>query len=418
MVPMLPAYAVEKLTLRVNDAEAVPGGTVAIVLRTYASKPIEQGQLCLEAKPTVSASSGPAKRAQSAEVFSDNQDTESVFAANLTQAVQTFVIEFSSPTATINSSDGPLAVFLVDLDDNLIPGQTFDLEIDPQNTFVFDENGNPIVIRPRGGTLFIRDPSDPISLGVEADDVVPGGVARLSLQTRERIPLAYGRVGLVYNRAIAAGPPTVSVDPRYGRATFTLDTSVPGFTVIHFTSTDGSLNSIPGSVIDIHLPTRDTISADTLSPISLDASAFLVDTTGRSLALSLESDVLHFVAPTSFAPGNVVNLRLDKGASSMIELDWSEACGDPDGFSIYRGDLAVGLSSLSPEPGACNTYGTTALLPMGGAAGELFLIVAQRELLAGGYGVGSGQVSRAPIFNACYPPAPGPTTNACQPTEP
>ena len=418
LLPALPTSAVDKLTLRVNDAVAVPGGTAAIVLRTYASRPIEQGQLCLEAKPSTPAPSGPAKTVRSAEVFSDGQDTSLTLSADLTEAVQTFVVQFISPTATVNSSDGPLAVLFVDLDETLTPGQTFDLTIDLQNTFFVDGNGNPIEIRPRSGTLTIRDPSDPVTVGIEGEDVAPGGVAQLSLRTKEHLPLSSGHVGFLYNASIAAGPPSVVIDPRYGQASFTLDTSVPGRAMVDFVSADASLNSIPGSVISLHVPTLETIPVGSVSPISLDASSFLIGATGQGLLLALENDALNFVPPTNVSPGNVVGLRLNKEALGLIELDWNEACGEADGFSVYRGVLALGYDSLTPEPGACNLYRSSALVPMGSAAGELFLVVPQREQLAGGYGSSSGRVPREPIFGACYPPDLATTAAVCPPAEP
>src|SRR5829696_5211925 len=39
------ASAADKLALRTNDAEGVPGGVVAVVVRTYASRAIGQGQI-------------------------------------------------------------------------------------------------------------------------------------------------------------------------------------------------------------------------------------------------------------------------------------------------------------------------------------------------------------------------------------
>lgn len=418
LLSVFPAVAVETLTLRLNDTVAVPGGTAAIVLRTYASRPIEQGQLCIEARPSGPAPSGPATNTRSAQVYSDNQDTSLTFTADLTQAVQTFIVQFSSPTATINSTDGPLAAILVDLDETLLPGQTFDLSIDLQNTFFIDENGNPIAIQTRPGRLTIRDPSDPFTIAAHADDVVPGDVATLSLHTTEHLPLFFGRVGIVYDSSIAAGPPTVSVDPRYGQATLSLDVSIPGLALIDFISPDRSLNRIPGPVIDLHVPTLDTIPVGTLSPISLDASVVLIDTMGRGMPLTLESDVVNFVPAISMTPGRVINLRLNKNVQGMIELNWSGECGDPDGFSVYRGDVALGYTSLMPEPGACNLPETSFVLPMGVPAAELFLIVPYRTQLAGGYGMRSGQDPREPIVGACYAPAPETATTACQPVTP
>lgn len=418
LLSALPAVALDELTLRVNDAVAVPGGTAAIVLRTYASRPIEQGQLCLEAKPATPAPSGAATSVRSAEVFSDNQDTALTFAADLAQAVQTFIVQFDSPTATINSSDGPLAVVLVDLDESLTPGQAFELSIDVQNTFFIDESGNPIEIRPRSGTLIIRDPSDPVTVGVEAEDFAPGDIATLSLRTMEHLPLSSGRIGFLYDAAIASGPPTVHIDPRYGQATFMLDTSIPGFTLVDFVSTDGSLNSIPGSVISLHVPTLGTVPAGTVSPISLSASSILMNTVGQGLPLALENGALNFVPSSTAGPGHVTDLRLNKDASGTIVLDWDENCGDPDGFSIYRGDLFLGYDSLTPEPGACNVYGSSAILSTGSSTGELFLVVPHREQLAGAYGVSSDQALRQPILGACYLPDNETSTPDCQSVTP
>ncbi len=418
LVSTLPTVAAQKLTLRVNDAVSVPGGTAAIVLRTYVSRPIEQGQLCLEATPSTSAPSGPVSNARSAEVFSDNQDTSLTFSADLTQTVQTFIIQFSSPTATINSSDGPLAVLFLDLEDTLTPGQTFDLTIDLQNTFFIDENGDPIEIRPRAGTLRIRDPSDPVNVKVDSETVAPGGVAKLSFQTMEHIPLSSGRVGFVYDSAIAAGPPTVGVDPRYGQALFTLDASVPGLAIVNFVSPDGSLNNIPGNVVDLYVPTLDTVPVGTETSISLDASVFIVETTGHSPLLVLGSNTLSFGSAVNSGPGNVIDLRLTKRVLGTIELDWNGECGDPDGYSVYRGDLAFGYASLTPEPGGCDVLDNAAVLPMGAAAGELFLIVPHHGGLAGGYGVSAGQELRAPIVAACYPPTSETITPGCQSAEP
>ncbi|HSN86740.1 MAG TPA: hypothetical protein VL025_08280, partial [Thermoanaerobaculia bacterium] len=51
----------EVLKLRVNDAIGRPGGTVAIVLRTYAARPIRQGQISVRVRgggTTKAAASG------------------------------------------------------------------------------------------------------------------------------------------------------------------------------------------------------------------------------------------------------------------------------------------------------------------------------------------------------------------------
>ena len=47
------------------------------------------------------------------------------------------------------------------------------------------------------------------------------------------------------------GTPTVKLDPRYGRSTFTVDTSKPGRLVVDFKSPDGTYNTVPGTIVAI-----------------------------------------------------------------------------------------------------------------------------------------------------------------------
>ena len=53
------ARKADKLTLRINDAEGARGEVVAVVLRTYSSRPLGQGQICFTASRP-----GAARRAE------------------------------------------------------------------------------------------------------------------------------------------------------------------------------------------------------------------------------------------------------------------------------------------------------------------------------------------------------------------
>jgi len=394
---VFPVAAREKLTLRINDAVAVPGATAAIVLRTYASRPIEQGQLCLDATPTDPAQSGAADAPATTQVFSANSDTSSTISTDLLSSTQTFLVTFSSPTATINSVDGPLAVIFVELADDLVPGQTFNLAIDLANTHLTDEFGNPIEIRPRSGTLSIRAPAYPVTFGIEAEDVAPGETARVSLTTNESLTLAQGHIGILYDASIAAGLPQAEIDPRYGNAQYTLDTSLPGIAIVDFVSSDGSFNRIPGNVISLLIPTSSAITPGTQSPILLDAEANAVATSGTTLDLRLESDLLAFTGLGFPGAGEVSDLSLSRAGSGMLSLDWSKGCKNPDGYSIYRGDMASGYASAVPEPGACDTASSSASMPALPGLNEFFIVVPHRNGLSGGYG------GRTPLPGACFP---------------
>ena len=69
----------DELRLRVNDATGVPGGLVAIVVRTYAPRGIRQGQMCFRAlwNETEGYGDTPFVGLESAIVFSQRSDAES-----------------------------------------------------------------------------------------------------------------------------------------------------------------------------------------------------------------------------------------------------------------------------------------------------------------------------------------------------
>ena len=73
-----PVSAKDRLTLRVNDAVAEPGGLAAIVVRTYSSRGVSSGQICMEAgsvrAPTGGGAVGPFTALERVKVFSKRKD--------------------------------------------------------------------------------------------------------------------------------------------------------------------------------------------------------------------------------------------------------------------------------------------------------------------------------------------------------
>lgn len=294
------------LKLRVNDAIGAPGGTVAVVLRTYAARPIRQGRISLRVRKRTS----PAKAALTVEaltepvrpvtflgvtVYSQRRDAKSQSTqagAADSQAVQ---VNFSSASGTVNASDGPLAVFRFRLSSAVSPGQEYLLEIDPSVTSLVDGGGRPIAIEPIAAVLTVRAPSDPLAVEAEGDEVEPGEAAELGFSTFEPFGVSGGQLTLRYNASVAAGAPSVAMDSRYGRSTFTVDTSRPGILVVKFQSPDGTLNTVPGNIIAVSLPTRASAPIGMETPISLDrAGTWLLSKKGRKLKLKMEDGRLAF----------------------------------------------------------------------------------------------------------------------------
>jgi hypothetical protein len=293
------------LVLRVNPAIAAPGGTVAVVLRTYAPRPVRQGQMVVRVirrpKPqkalglTLEEITQPVRPLTflSATVYSQGNDATSQ--GNLTGQPdsQTAMVQFASPSATVNASDGPLAVFRFRLDPSVAPGQVFDLSLDPALTGLVDPGGQAVVLQPRNATLTVRAPSAPYLLEADGDKVGPGETAELGVNTFEPFLVSGGRITLTWNARIAGAVPAVRMDPRYGKATFTTDTSRPGRLVVDFKSPDSSFNTVPGTIVSISMPISASAAIGASSPFALDpAGTWLLNRRGKKIPMRMENGAI------------------------------------------------------------------------------------------------------------------------------
>lgn len=290
-----PARAVEEpLTLRISDTVALPGGLAAVVLRTYAPRSIRQGQVCFHG-----LSRGTTTLVALEDVVVFSRDDDALVQAHIDPVTQAVDLTFDSPTAGVNWADGPLAVFFLRVGADDPPGATLDLALDLQETFLVDANGAAIAVDSRPGTLSIRDPAAPVLFEAEGDKVAPGARAQLAVGTEEAILLGAGQAELIYDPALFLAPPVARIDPRHGNAVFTATYPSPGRLRVSFTSPDGSLNEVPGGILEVTGTIRPTIPVGTISPLSLDpAQTWLEDPLGAPIALDLIADVVEIVPDT------------------------------------------------------------------------------------------------------------------------
>lgn len=146
------AKADDELTLRVNDVRGGPSEIVSVVVRSYAPRSVEQGQICLTAADA-GASPVPFRVLENVEVRSSEDDV--VVSGALLDA-RTMVVRFYSPSGTINESDSPLAIFDVELSELLEDGQRYTLKVDLDRSFIVDSSGVPVPLEIRDGKLEIR----------------------------------------------------------------------------------------------------------------------------------------------------------------------------------------------------------------------------------------------------------------------
>jgi hypothetical protein len=297
----------DTLTLRVNPAIAVQGGVFTVVLRTYAPRPIRQGQVLVKvgrrppsksafpaALPTAAAQpERPLATLLSAVVYSVRGDSVTQTSFTFNPAGQSTMVRFQSPSAGVNAADGPMAVLRYRLDSSVTPGQQLDLQIDPAISSLIDGGGGTVVLDPRAGVLTVRAPGSPFTVEAEGDEVAAGEVAELGVQTFEPFPVSGGRFTLRYNASLAGGPPVVRMDQHYGKSTFTVDRSKPGRLVVNFQSSNKTLNTVPGTIVAVSLPIKAGAAAGTVSPVSLDpAQSWLLSVKGRKLPLKMEAGVI------------------------------------------------------------------------------------------------------------------------------
>jgi hypothetical protein len=298
------------LKLRLNDAIAAPGGTVALVVRTYAARPIRQGRITVKVRRPAGAKAATAALGITTDevvepggpltflravVFSRRGDAVTTVSPTPSPDGHTVRLDFSSRTATINAVDGPLAVLFFRLSAGAVAGERFVVEIDPALTGLTDRNGAPLALEPIAAELVVRRPGAPYELEAEGDEVEPGEIAELGVTTAEPFPIAGGRLVLRYDPAAAAGAPVVTMDSRYGKAAFVVDHSVPGRLVVAFQSPDASLNGIPGRIVAIDLKTRASAAIGWETPVTLDPTSWLrAKPGGRKMKVRLENGSLAF----------------------------------------------------------------------------------------------------------------------------
>ncbi len=309
-----PPAVAESLTLRVNDAEALPGGIAALVLRTYASRPISQGQICLrvaaasfakgsKAGPELLGPTLPIAAFSSSVVFSSAADAEPVLDAELGVEPQTLLVSFSSPSASVNDVDGPLAVLFVELDPAVVPGEEYEIAVDFGATFLVDDDGQPVPLEPRSGTLSIRASGEPSALSVSREEAPAGAVAEVAVATAEIFPIGSGVVELVYDPALLAAPPEVAMDPRYGSSVHAA-AHPPGRSIVTFESPDGSLNEVPGDFLVLRLQIAADLPVGSVFPVVPSPGTLLLDPAGQPVPLALESGAVTILpVPEIFADG-------------------------------------------------------------------------------------------------------------------
>lgn len=294
----------QSLRLEVQESRVVNDGVAAISLRTFRSRPVSQGQLCLRALNATPSS--PLFAINSSTVFSGNGDANS--SATLVPdsvAPEAVMVTFDSPTQSINDEDGPLLVVYVQVRDDLAVGENFPVEIDLPNSFLLDELGNPIPIDPANSLLTVVGDEDDIEIEIEGDEeALPGQEAFITIETDQVVGWSSAAFDVSYPNEIADGPVQVLVDPRFANADITVTEDVAGVLQIRLDSPDGTLNLLPGDLVEIVFPIRSDTPPGSVWPLSIDTgTAEVLDVGNNPLGIEIVNGTLEIGSGEIFSDG-------------------------------------------------------------------------------------------------------------------
>ncbi len=334
----------DALTLRVNDAIGEPGGIVALVVRTYASRPVGQGQICLVAGGAIARSSHsvagtPFAGLVESVVFSSRSDVLSAAALKTTGRGQEVLLQFSSDSGTINAADGPLGVLYFRLRDDVRPGQVFNVSIDLADSALFDPAGKPVAVEARGGELEVRASRDAFKIEVDTHRVRPGGIEAAALESFEPFAIAGGQIAILYDPEIAARRVKVKMPRQQGSRRFKVNRSVPGRLLVTFRSPKKDLNLVPGELIEVKIPTRSDVPLGTRSRVEIEAAeSFLLDAHGDPMAVEFKGKNFRFARNGSSNDSDSDSDSEDDSDGDTDGDSDEDSDGDTDGDSDADSD--------------------------------------------------------------------------------
>jgi hypothetical protein len=283
--------------LVLDETRVREGATEAtVVVRTTSARALAAGTLAIQLRDKDGLPGGPYTSLLGVEVLSGAGDA----VAEATYDPVTFRTEvsFSSASATINQSFGPMVLLHFALDPTLANDRRFILRLDPDALALTAADGQPVFHFTEKGRLRVDDFDADVDVEAEADHAVPGFTAVLGVKTEILGELSSGTVELLFDPAFQAGPATASIHPAYGAAVVdSVSNPEPGRALVTFHATGDDLNTrIPGPFLAISVPTRAEVPVGSHYDVILGAGTAVLDGNGQLVDVEMEEpEVLKFV---------------------------------------------------------------------------------------------------------------------------
>lgn len=298
------------LEVLVDETRVVLGEEVQIVLRTVESRPLASATFGLEMRDEDGLPTILFANLASAAVFAGTAGGagDATIQTLWNPVTQRVDVTLDSPSATLNEVFGPLAVLRFTLDPvvGTLSRPRFEIALDP-DMVLMNAVAERVVTLPANGKVRIVDADPAQGLGALGGEVFPGGNMVIGAMTVHTYAIGSGTIVLHYDASLAAGPPVVALDLRYGATVIdALDVSVPGEIVVTFHS-DGALYNatLHGAIFTVVVPSRADVPVGTISTVVVEPppATVLFDADGVLIELEVDVEQLDFIAPEAVAFG-------------------------------------------------------------------------------------------------------------------
>ncbi len=308
LIALAPPAAAQEFPLEVlvDETRVLLGEEVQIVVRTVETLPLASVHFGLEMRDRDGLPTVLFADLASAAVFAGTAGDagDATIEAHWNPVTQRIDVSLESPSATLNQRFGPIAVLRFTLDAGVELDDRFEIALDPDLELV-DAQLTPVLATPGDGRVRIIEADPGQNLGALGGEAFPGGDMVIGAMTVHAYAIGGGTIELLYDDTLAAGPPAVAFDARYGPVVVdALETSVAGRVLVTFHSDGGLFNAtLHGAIFTVVVPSRPDVPIGTVSIVSLGPLTAFTDPAGQPIELETDFEELSFIDPELVAAG-------------------------------------------------------------------------------------------------------------------
>lgn len=261
-----------------------PGRPFVLSVRTCQPRGISEGEilLCRPERPmsTVVESTS----------FSREDDVTISF---LPCANNELGIQFESPSASLNTWHGPMFAFLMDPEIELEVGESLPITIDSESTYLLDDAGEEARFDVIPGTMTVCAEDDPFVLGIEPSQESSSHRMTAAISTYELVRLSRADLVVHYDAVSISKVRKPLIWDLNGDLLIEVDDGEPGILRITLESPSGTLNKLPGPMVELDFSLDPGVESGTTALVLDPAETHVYDSDGNPLELEFRNGLIN-----------------------------------------------------------------------------------------------------------------------------